>query len=121
VSSRAVTSGGRVATPEPRRALRTVLRAPAGSLPRSVNRPDPRLLARLHADLRDPIRIGEPHVVVGWTTAPPDGRQRPGGAAVLGAEGHVLAVTDALWVTLSADALSALLDPLGRPARGSSL
>ena len=73
--------------------------------------PEPALLARLRADQRSPIRIGEPHVVLGWTTGPRDGRKRHGGAAVLDTEAHVLAVAEAIWVTLSRDALAALLEP----------
>jgi hypothetical protein len=73
--------------------------------------PEPALLARLRADHRAPIRVGQPHVVLGWTTAPPEGRKRHGGAAVLDAEARVLAVAEAIWVTLSEDALASLLDP----------
>lgn len=73
--------------------------------------PEPALLARLRADQRSPIQLGRPHVVLGWTTAPPEGRKRHGGAAVLDADAHVLAVAEAIWITLSEDALAALLDP----------
>lgn len=73
--------------------------------------PDPALLARMRADLRAPVRVGRPHVVLGWTTAAADGRKRHGGSAVLDADGTVLAVAETLWVTLSPDALAALLDP----------
>jgi hypothetical protein len=73
--------------------------------------PEPALLARLRADQRAPIRVGQPYVVLGWTTASPEGRKRHGGAAVLGGDGEVLAVSAAIWVTLSAEALASLLDP----------
>jgi hypothetical protein len=73
--------------------------------------PEPALLARLRADQRAPIRVDQPHVVLGWTTAPPEGRKRHGGAAVLNGAGQVLAVSEAIWVTLSADALTSLLGP----------
>lgn len=73
--------------------------------------PEPGLLARMRADLRAPVRVGQPHVVLGWTTSPAEGRKRHGGSAVLDADGTVLAVAETLWVTLSADALAALLEP----------
>lgn len=72
---------------------------------------EPALLARLAADLAGPVRIGEPHVVLGWTTAGPEGRKRHGASAVLGADGTVLASSSALWVTLSAEALATVLAP----------
>lgn len=74
-------------------------------------RDQPALLARLTADLRGPVHVGEPYVVLGWTADPADGRKRHGGSAVLDADGHVVAVARSMWVTLSAEALAALLDP----------
>lgn len=74
-------------------------------------RDEPALLARLTADLRAPVRVGEPYVVLGWTAGPAEGRKRHGGSAVLDAEGSVVAVARSMWVTLSADALEALLAP----------
>lgn len=69
------------------------------------------LLARLAADLRTPVRVGHPHVVLGWPATDPDGRKRFGASAILDADGAVLAVASALWVTLSETALAALLEP----------
>lgn len=71
---------------------------------------EPALLASLAADLRAPVRVGEPHVVLGWRARPIDGRKRHGGSAVLDPEGTVLAVATSLWVTLSDEALRALLE-----------
>lgn len=70
----------------------------------------PALLARLNAHLVAPVRIGEPHVVLGWATDAPDGRKHHGASAVLAADGTVLASAVALWVTLSAEALAGLLE-----------
>lgn len=74
-------------------------------------RDEPALLARLTADVRAPVRVGEPYVVLGWTAGPADGRKRHGGSAVLDADGQVMAIARSMWVTLSAEALAALLDP----------
>lgn len=71
--------------------------------------PEPALLARMGADLRAPVLVGQPHVVLGWTAAQADGRKRYAGSAVLDADGAVLAVAATMWVTLSADALGRLL------------
>lgn len=73
-------------------------------------RDEPALLARLTADLRAPVVVGQPYVVLGWTAAPAEGRKRHGGSAVLDVDGHVVAVAESLWVTLSDEALAALLD-----------
>lgn len=74
-------------------------------------RDEPALLARLTADLRAPVQVGQPYVVLGWTAAPADGRKRHGGSAVLDADGQLVAIARSMWVTLSAEALAALLDP----------
>ena len=73
--------------------------------------PDPAVLARMSADIRAPVRVGRPHVVLGWTAAPPGGRRRHGGSAVLDADGTILAVAATVWVTLSAEAVEQLLAP----------
>lgn len=74
-------------------------------------RDEPALLARLSADLRAPVHVGRSYVVLGWTAAPADGRKRHGGSAVLDADGDVVAIARSTWVTLSDEALAALLDP----------
>lgn len=72
---------------------------------------EPALLASLSVDQWAPVRVGEPHVVLGWRVAPADGRKRHGGSAVLDADGTILAIGAALWVTLTEDALAQLLEP----------
>lgn len=72
---------------------------------------EPALLARMQATIAAPVRVGEPQVVLGWSTAPPEGRKRHAASAILSADGAVLATAAALWVTLSAEALAGLLDP----------
>jgi hypothetical protein len=74
-------------------------------------RDEPALLASLGADFARPVRVGEPHVVLGWATDAPDGRKRHGASAVLDASGDVLASASARWVTLSQEALADLLEP----------
>ena len=71
----------------------------------------PALLARLAADLVAPVRVGEPHVVLGWATHAAEGRKHHGASAILDAEGDVVASASALWLTLSSEALAALLAP----------
>ena len=72
---------------------------------------EPALLARLAVRQVAPVRVGEPHVVLGWRTDAPEGRKRHGASAVLSADGQVVASAQALWVTLSAQALADLLAP----------
>jgi hypothetical protein len=55
------------------------------------------VLARLTARLDRPVRAGEEHVVTAWPLEV-DGRKRTAGAAVLSAEGELLAVGRALMI-----------------------
>ena len=70
---------------------------------------EPALLARFAVHRAAPVPVGRPVVVLGWRTADAEGRKRHGASALLSAEGEVLASAQALWVTLSADALADLL------------
>lgn len=72
---------------------------------------EPALLARMQATIAAPVRVGEPHVVLGWSTAATEGRKRHAASAILSEDGTVLATAAALWVTLSAEALADLLAP----------
>lgn len=54
-------------------------------------------LARMAARIEAPISAGEEHVVVAWPLGA-DGRKRNAGAAVLSADGDVLAVARALMI-----------------------
>lgn len=55
------------------------------------------LLGRLAADLRAPVRAGEPHVVQAWTF-PRDGRKLPTASALYTADGELCAVARATWI-----------------------
>jgi hypothetical protein len=57
------------------------------------------LLGRLAAELREPVRVGVPHVVTAWPLGI-DGRKVYGGAAVHGPDGRWLARGRATWVVL---------------------
>lgn len=57
------------------------------------------VLARLTARVDRPVAAGAEHVVMAWPIDT-DGRKRHAGAAVLSAEGAVLAVARALWIEL---------------------
>lgn len=57
------------------------------------------VLGRLAADVRAPIRAGGPHVVLGWPRGA-EGRKHHAAAAVLSADGDVLAVSTATWIEL---------------------
>lgn len=81
---------------------------------------EPALLARLAVHQSAPVPLGDPLVVLGWRTGDPDGRKRLGASAILSATGEVLASASALWVTLSADALAAMLEPSRGPRPGTA-
>ncbi len=72
---------------------------------------EPALLARFTVHQAAPVPVGRPAVVLGWRSAEAEGRKRHGASAVLSAEGEVLASAEALWVTLSPEALADLLAP----------
>ena len=57
----------------------------------------PSLLARLTADVREPIAPGEPVVAVGWSLRS-EGRKHHSASALIGADGRLLAVAQALWI-----------------------
>ncbi len=61
--------------------------------------PRPSLLARLTAELLEPVEPGEPMVVTGWTLRR-DGRKHESATALLGADGRMLARARALWIEL---------------------
>jgi hypothetical protein len=72
-----------------------------------MNRPGPDgkvlpiVLGRLTADLREPVRAGEDHVVASWELGR-EGRKREAGAVLWDARGRVLASARALWIELRA-------------------
>jgi hypothetical protein len=57
----------------------------------------PSLLARMHAELLEPIRLGEPVVAVGWMLGA-EGRKTETASALLSADGRMLARARHLWV-----------------------
>jgi hypothetical protein len=60
----------------------------------------PHVLARLVANPGiAPVRVGEPHVVVGWPVAH-DGRKRRAGAAIYTPGGELCALAEGLWIAL---------------------
>jgi hypothetical protein len=59
----------------------------------------PSLLARLTAELLEPVALGEPVVVCGWTLSR-EGRKHESATALLGADGRILALAQALWIEL---------------------
>lgn len=64
----------------------------------------PLVLGRMALERRGPVRPGEPHVVVGWTTGV-EGRKVHTGTALHAADGTVLAVARATWFVVLAPAL----------------
>jgi hypothetical protein len=54
-------------------------------------------LARMGARLDGPVRVGEQHVVAAWPVEK-DGRKHFAGSAVLGADGRLLAIAEALLI-----------------------
>jgi hypothetical protein len=57
------------------------------------------LLGRMAADLRHPVAIGEPHVVVGWPVDD-EGRKHRAATALLSASGTVCATALATWIDI---------------------
>jgi hypothetical protein len=56
------------------------------------------LLARMHAELLEPIPLGEPIVAVGWLLSA-EGRKHHTASALLAADGRLLARAKHLWIT----------------------
>ena len=61
--------------------------------------PNPIVLASLAAELREPVRVGEPHVIGSWELER-EGRKRWSGVVLWDATGAVCAVGRALWIEL---------------------
>jgi hypothetical protein len=57
------------------------------------------VLGRLTARLVAPVKVGVPHVVIGWPVGR-DGRKWEGGSAIFTAEGELCAFARGLWVEL---------------------
>jgi hypothetical protein len=60
---------------------------------------EPSLLARMTAELFEPIELGRPVVVVGWSLGE-DGRKHTSASALLAADGRMLGRAEALWIRL---------------------
>jgi hypothetical protein len=59
----------------------------------------PSLLARMSAELLEPIHLGEPVIAVGWPLET-EGRKHRSASALLSADGRLLAHAEALWIRL---------------------
>jgi hypothetical protein len=57
------------------------------------------VLGRLTAEVRAPVRAGEPHVVIGWPLGE-DGRKLYAGTALTTAAGELCGLARATWITL---------------------
>ena len=64
-------------------------------------RSQPSLLARMTAELLEPVELGRPVVTVGWTLGS-DGRKHHSATALLDRDGRMLARARALWIELRA-------------------
>jgi hypothetical protein len=67
-------------------------------VPAMWNADVPSLLARMHAELLEPIPLGEPIVATGWLLGA-EGRKHYTASALLTADGRLLARAAHLWVT----------------------
>jgi hypothetical protein len=63
------------------------------------DRARPSLLARMTAELLEPIALGQPVVAVGWSLGG-EGRKHESATALLAADGRMLARSRALWIEL---------------------
>lgn len=61
----------------------------------------PSLLARMRAEILEPIPLGKPVVVVGWSLGG-EGRKHESATALLAPDGRMLARASALWIQLRA-------------------
>jgi hypothetical protein len=59
----------------------------------------PAVLARLRGQVMQPVRIGVPHVAIGWPVSQ-EGRKREGGSALFNADGELVACASGLWIEL---------------------
>jgi hypothetical protein len=59
----------------------------------------PSLLARMHAEILEPIPLGRPVVAVGWTLGA-QGRKHESATALLDSDGRMLARAAALWIQI---------------------
>lgn len=59
----------------------------------------PSLLARLTAEVLEPVALAEPVVVTGWSLGA-DGRKHHSATAMLGADGRIIARAQALWIEM---------------------
>ena len=59
----------------------------------------PSLLAGMRAELLEPVPAGEAVAVVGWSLGA-EGRKHRSASAILGSDGRVLALAEALWIRL---------------------
>ena len=62
----------------------------------------PSLLARMTAELLEPIALDQPVVAVGWSLGG-EGRKHESATALLAADGRMLARSRALWILMRAD------------------
>ena len=60
---------------------------------------EPSLLARMTAELLEPIEVGQPVVVVGWSLGD-EGRKHTSASALLDADGRLLGRARVLWIRL---------------------
>jgi hypothetical protein len=60
---------------------------------------EPSLLARMTAELLEPIELGRPVVVVGWSLWE-EGRKHTSASALLAEDGRMLGRAEALWIRL---------------------
>lgn len=78
----------------------SVLDCPSGFGSSNAHPPTrPMLLGRMTALLDEPIAVGLPHEVIGWSVAR-EGRKRFSGSAILAADGNVCARALAVWIDL---------------------
>lgn len=64
------------------------------------------VLGSLTVTQHAPVAIGRPHIVLGWTAGPQDGRRLPAASAITTPDGEPVASASATWVELSPEVVA---------------
>lgn len=72
------------------------------------------VLGSLAVTQHEPVRVGEPYVVLGWTAGSRQGRRIPAASALLASDGRLVASGAATWVELPPEVIARMAGRDGR-------